>query len=82
MKKEEKEELKQEEEKNEKTSKVENPKESVGENIDDINNNVQSDYEKEFRKILLGEKNIDVFHETLSAKGIKTIINFIYIFLL
>ena len=77
--KEEKEELKKEEEKNEKASEVENPKESVEENIDDINDNVENAYEKEkeFRKNLLGEKNIDVFRETLSAKGIKTIINFL-----
>ena len=78
--KEEKEELKKEEEKNEKVlSEVENPKESVEENIEDTNDNVESAYEKEkeFRKNLLGEKNIDVFRETLSAKGIKTIINFL-----
>ena len=66
-------ELKKEEEKIEKESEQEIPKE----NID--NNNVESAYEKEkeFRKNLLGEKNIDVFRDTLSAKGIKTIINFL-----
>ena len=45
----------------------------------DNNNNIESAYEKvkEFRKNLLGEKNIDVFRDTLSAKGTKTIINFL-----
>ena len=71
-------ELKKEEEKIEKESEQEIPKENTGENIDN-NNNVESEYEKEkeFRKNLLGEKNIDVFRDTLSAKGIKTIINFL-----
>ena len=70
-------ELKKEEEKIEKESEQEIPKENMEENID--NNNVESEYEKEkeFRKNLLGEKNIDVFRDTLSAKGIKTIINFL-----
>ena len=70
-------ELKKEEEKIEKEPEQEIPKENTGENID--NNNVESAYEKEkeFRKNLLGEKNIDVFRDTLSAKGIKTIINFL-----
>ena len=70
-------ELKKEEEKIEKESEQEIPKENTEENID--NNNVESEYEKEkeFRKNLLGEKNIDVFRDTLSAKGIKTIINFL-----
>ena len=70
-------ELKKEEEKIEKESEQEIPMENTGENID--NNNVESEYEKEkeFRKNLLGEKNIDVFRDTLSAKGIKTIINFL-----
>ena len=70
-------ELKKEEEKIEKESEQEIPKENTEENID--NNNVESAYEKEkeFRKNLLGEKNIDVFRDTLSAKGIKTIINFL-----
>ena len=72
-------ELKKEEEKIEKESEQEIPKENTGENIDNNNNNVESAYEKEkeFRKNLLGEKNIDVFRDTLSAKGIKTIINFL-----
>ena len=71
-------ELKKEEEIIEKESEQEIPKENTGENIDN-NNNVESAYEKEkeFRKNLLGEKNIDVFRDTLSAKGIKTIINFL-----
>ena len=71
-------ELKKEEEKIEKESEQEIPMENTGENIDN-NNNVESAYEKEkeFRKNLLGEKNIDVFRDTLSAKGIKTIINFL-----
>ena len=71
-------ELKKEEEKIEKESEHEIPMENTGENIDN-NNNVESAYEKEkeFRKNLLGEKNIDVFRDTLSAKGIKTIINFL-----
>ena len=79
-KKEQKEELKKEEEKIEKEVKKEIPKENIEENIDNTNtNNAESAYEKEkeFRKNLLGEKNIDVFRETLSAKGIKTIINFL-----
>ena len=77
-KKEQKEELKKEEEKIEKEVKKEIPKENIEENIDNTNN-AESAYEKEkeFRKNLLGEKNIDVFRETLSAKGIKTIINFL-----
>ena len=78
-KKEQKEELKKEEEKKiEKEVKKEIPKENIEENIDNTNN-AESAYEKEkeFRKNLLGEKNIDVFRETLSAKGIKTIINFL-----
>ena len=71
-------ELKKEEEKIEKEPEQEIPKENTGENIDN-NNNVESAYEKEkeFRKNLLGEKNIDLFRDTLSAKGIKTIINFL-----
>ena len=75
--KEQKEELKKEEEKNEKEPEQDIPKENTEENFD--NNNVESAYEKEkeFRKNLLGEKNIDVFRDTLSAKGIKTIINFL-----
>ena len=77
-KKEQKEELKKEEEKIEEEVKKEIPKENIEENIDNTNN-AESAYEKEkeFRKNLLGEKNIDVFRETLSAKGIKTIINFL-----
>ncbi len=76
-----KEELKKEEEKTEKESVQEIPKENAEnkeENIDN-SNNAQTAYEKEkeFRKNLLGEKNIDVFRDTLSAKGIKTIINFL-----
>ena len=72
-------ELKKEEEKIEKEPEQEIPKENTEENIDNNNNNVESAYEKEkeFRKNLLGEKNIDVFRDTLSAKGIKTIINFL-----
>ena len=79
-KKEQKEELKKEEEKIEDEVKKEIPKENIEENIDNTNtNNAELAYEKEkeFRKNLLGEKNIDVFRETLSAKGIKTIINFL-----
>ena len=79
-KREQKEELKKEEEKIEEEVKKEIPKENIEENIDNTNtNNAESAYEKEkeFRKNLLGEKNIDVFRETLSAKGIKTIINFL-----
>ena len=76
--KEQKDELKKEEEKNEKESEQKIPKENTEENIDNTNN-AESAYEKEkeFRKNLLGEKNIDVFRDTLSAKGIKTIINFL-----
>ena len=76
-----KEEIKKEEEKTEKESVQEIPKENAEnkeENIDN-SNNAQTAYEKEkeFRKNLLGEKNIDVFRDILSAKGIKTIINFL-----
>ena len=76
--KEQKGELKKVEEKNKKETEQEMPKENAEENIDDTHN-VESAYEKEkeFRKNLLGEKNIDVFRDTLSAKGIKTIINFL-----
>ena len=82
----EKEELKKEEEQKdlEKENETENEpqKENIEKKTDNINNNIETEkdryeQEKEFRKNLLGEKNIDLFRETLSAKGIKTIINFI-----
>ena len=74
----EKEDLKKEEEN---LNEIENKNEEieVKENQEDINKietaEERYEKEKEFRKNLLGEKNIDVFRETLSAKGIKTIIN-------
>ena len=74
----EKEDLKKEEE-NLNEIKNKNEEIEVKENQEDINKieTAEERYEKEqeYRKNLLGEKNIDVFRETLSAKGIKTIIN-------
>jgi len=74
----EKEDLKKEEE-NLNEIKNKNEEIEVKENQEDINKietaEERYEKEKEFRKNLLGEKNIDVFRETLSAKGIKTIIN-------
>ena len=79
----EKEELKKVEEKKEKEQEkeIENKNiEQEDKNTNDENiNNPDSNYEKEkeFRKNLLGEKNIDLFREELSAKEIKIIINFL-----
>ena len=63
-----------------KKEEKQNEKEIDDEKLQNVNNNIDSaednyEKEKEFRKELLGEKNIDLFREALSAKGIKTIIN-------
>ena len=75
----EKEELKSEENNNITETQNEEEKSEIKENVDNYNKietpEERFEKEKEFRKNLLGEKNIDVFRETLSAKGIKTIIN-------
>ena len=73
------EELKKEEIKKEKEIQNENIEKNEEKLNNDNINNAEDNYEKEreFRKNLLGEENIDLFRETLSAKGIKTIINFI-----
>ena len=65
-----------------KKEEKQNEKEIDDEKLQNVNNNIDSaednyEKEKEFRKELLGEKNIDLFREALSAKGIKTIINFL-----
>ena len=75
------EELKKQEPK-EKEKFEETKKENLDENIENVSNKIEEvenkyETEREFRKNLLGEKNIDLFRETLSAKGIKTIINFL-----
>ena len=75
------EELKKQEPK-EKEKLEETKKENLDENIENASNKIEEvenkyETEREFRKNLLGEKNIDLFRETLSAKGIKTIINFL-----
>ena len=71
-----------EEEKKENELKQEVQNEKIEENIENVNNDIEKiddayEKEKQFRKDLLGEKNIDLFRETISAKGIKTIINFL-----
>ena len=62
----------------EKPEKPENT-ESVTEEIRPSVENAEERFEKEkeFRKKLLKEQNIDVFRETLAAKGITTVINFL-----
>ena len=75
------EELKKQEPK-EKEKLEETKKENLDENIENASNKIEEvenkyETEREFRQNLLGEKNIDLFRETLSAKGIKTIINFL-----
>jgi Ca2+-binding EF-hand superfamily protein len=70
---------KKEENKNEK--KDENKKEEIKEEEvkPEIKNNAVDNYEKEkeFRKNLLKEENIDVFRGTIGVKGILTVINFL-----
>ena len=85
MKKEEK--LKKEEPKKLKKEgtpkKEEVPKEKIEENIkEEIEPKIENaeekyEKEKEFRKNLLKEQNIDVFRGTIAAKGIMTVINFL-----
>jgi Ca2+-binding EF-hand superfamily protein len=67
-----------EEKPEEKTEKPENT-ENVAEEIRPSVENAEERFEKEkeFRKKLLKEQNIDVFRETLAAKGITTVINFL-----
>ena len=63
--------------------KEEVPKEKIEENIKEEMEpkieNAEEKYEKEkeFRKNLLKEQNIDVFRGTIAAKGIMTVINFL-----
>ena len=85
VKKEEKEETpkkektpKKEEMPEEKPEKPENT-ESVTEEVRPSVENAEERFEKEkeFRKKLLKEQNIDIFRETLAAKGITTVINFL-----
>ena len=65
--------------KEENIKKNEEQKEDLNEEIKPKIENAEERYEKEkeFRKNLLKEKNIDVFRETLAAKGITTVINFL-----
>ena len=62
----------------EKLEKPENT-ESVTEEVRPSVENAEERFEKEkeFRKKLLKEQNIDIFRETLAAKGITTVINFL-----
>ena len=71
-------ELKKEEPKKEDEIEQEVQNENIENDNKDIQN-IENNYEKEkqFRKELLGEKNIDLFRENLAGKGIKTIINFL-----
>ena len=76
------EELKKEDEKKDNETEQEIQNEKIEENTENVNNKVENiedryEKEKEFKKELLGETNIDLFRETISAKGIKTIINFL-----
>ena len=65
--------------KEENIKKNEEQKEDIIEEIKPKIENAEERYEKEkeFRKNLLKEKNIDVFRETLAAKGITAVINFL-----
>ena len=65
--------------KNEKKEEDINATESVTEEFQPKFENAEERYEKEkeFRKKLLKENNIDVFRDTLAAKGIPTVINFL-----
>ena len=71
----EKEEIKIEEEKEKEKENVENLKEELKPQIENAEERYEK--EKEFRKNLLKEKNIDVFREALGAKGIPSVINFL-----
>ena len=57
----------------------EKPEENLKEMLKPDEENAESKYEKEkeFRKKLLKEQNIDVFRETIGSKGILTVINFL-----
>ena len=65
--------------KKEKENEKEKLEENLREEIQPKKENAEERYEKEkeFRKNLLKEQNIDVFRETLAAKGISTVINFL-----
>ena len=63
------------EEKPEKTENTENVAEEIRPSVENAEERFEK--EKEFRKKLLKEQNIDVFRETLAAKGITTVINFL-----
>ena len=72
------------EEPKEKIEKKEEKKEEIKPEIKEeitpeIKNDAQDNYEKEkeFRKNLLKEENIDVFRGTIGVKGILTVINFL-----
>ena len=69
------EEIKKTEEKVEKEDNTESVTEEVRPTIE--NSEERYEKEKEFRKNLLKEQNIDVFRGTLAAKGITTVINFL-----
>ena len=70
-----KEDIKKKEEKNEKETLKEDLTEEIMPKIETAEERYEK--EKEFRKNLLKENNIDVFRETLAAKGITTVINFL-----
>ena len=63
------------EEKPEKPENTENVAEEIRPSVENAEERFEK--EKEFRKKLLKEQNIDVFRETLAAKGITTVINFL-----
>ena len=63
------------EEKPEKPENTENVTEETRPSVENAEERFEK--EKEFRKKLLKEQNIDVFRETLAAKGITTVINFL-----
>ena len=69
------EEIKKTEEKVEKEDNTESVTEEVRPTIENAEERYEK--EKEFRKNLLKEQNIDVFRGTLAAKGITTVINFL-----
>ena len=63
------------EEKPEKPENTESVTEEVRPSVENAEERIEK--EKEFRKKLLKEQNIDIFRETLAAKGITTVINFL-----
>jgi Ca2+-binding EF-hand superfamily protein len=63
------------EEKPEKPENTENVAEEIRPSVENAEERFEK--EKEFRKKLLKEQNIDVFRETLAAKGITSVINFL-----